>query len=287
MPMADAPLGVTTERAYAKINLFLEVLGKRADGYHELETIMHEVDLWDDVELTPGGEGLRLEVSDPTIGSGEDNLAVKAVRACEARLGRPLPCRIVLTKRIPAGGGLGGGSSDAAAVLRALNRAFDLRLDALTLAEIAATFGSDTAFFVRGGTASCTGRGELIAALGAPPLDLVLVLPGIHCPTPLVFKTLRLTDCKTTSYDLRRCLEKGDIAGLRRSLFNRLEEPARREFPALDRLLRELSPHGARLSGSGSTIFVLCDDKAHAERVKSELDERYDHPTIVTSSASR
>lgn len=276
------------ERAFAKVNLHLEVLGKRPDGYHELETIMHEVELFDDLYLMPGGDGVRLEVSDPAVGVGEDNLAVKAVRALEKRLGRSFPCAIRLVKRIPAGGGLGGGSSDAGAVLRALDRAFGLGLPAETLEDVAATFGSDTSFFIRGGTAMCRGRGEIITPMAAPkPLHFVLVLPGIHVPTPLVFKSLRLTDSPRASYDLARNLSTGNVAGVVPLLFNRLEEPARREFPELDRLLSSLAPYGAIMSGSGSTLFFVCDSREDAEQKGREVRASCNTKTVVAASASR
>ena len=279
---------VVHEKAFAKVNLFLEVLGKRSDGFHELETVMHEVELFDDLELEPGGEGVRLEVSDASVGLGEDNLAVKAVRALERRLGRSLPCRIRLTKRIPAGGGLGGGSSDSGAVLRALNRGFALGLEAKALEEAAATFGSDTSFFVRGGTAICRGRGEIVEATPCPvALWFLLILPGIHAATPVVFRSLKLTPQKKRVYDLARCLESGDVEGIRQFAFNRLEEPARREYPSLDRLLSELRPHRPVMSGSGSTIFVLCDDEAHAQRLNAGLAASLGTTTVVARTARR
>lgn len=279
---------VVSERAYAKVNLWLEVLGKRPDGYHELETVMHEVDLYDDVELEPGGEGIHLELDDPSIGVGEDNLALKAVRAVERRLGRRFDARIRIKKKIPAGGGLGGGSSDSGAVIRALNRAFELRLDHEEMESIAATFGSDTAFFVRGGTAMCRGRGEIVTPIPAGgPFFFVLVLPGIHCPTPRVFKSLRLTESCRQSYDLLRCLEKGDVAGMRARIFNRLEDPARREFSELDQILQLLSPHRAILSGSGSTIYLLCESRGDADEKRVLVESLVNTRTIVVSSASR
>lgn len=278
------------ERAYAKVNLWLEVLGRRDDGYHELETVMHEIDLHDVVTLEPTDSGVELEVSDPSVGTGEDNLAVKAVRALEAHTGRDLPCRITLEKNIPAGGGLGGGSSDAAAVLRALDAAHDLRLDAPTLEAVAATFGSDTSFFVRGGTSLCRGRGEIIEPLPAPEtLWFVLVLPGQVIPTARIFKGLRLTGPSRQVYHHLQSLEVGDVPQLRGLLHNRLQDVARAEFGLVDELLEELAPWSPLLSGSGSTLFILCDDRGHAEQVCADIGfvERRGVGTRIASSARR
>ncbi len=267
---------VVEERAYAKVNLWLEVLGRRPDGYHELETVMHEVALDDLVVVERRHRGVDLRVEGADIEVDESNLALRALRALEARVGRELPCAIRLVKRIPAGGGLGGGSSDAGAVLRALDRLHDLGLTPRELEEVAAGFGSDTAFFVRGGSAICRGRGEIVEALDSPgELTFLLVLPGIHVPTPAVFKALRLTGRSREPYHLLTALRARKPAAIRAQLFNRLEEPALQLHPELGRVLHLLEPEGARISGSGSTIFCLCDDvdqaRALGERVRGEL----------------
>lgn len=277
-----------SEFAFAKLNLFLEVIGKRPDGYHDLETVMHEIDLADRVTLRRRDEGVILRTDAPDLGNGEDNLAVRAVRALERHVGHSLPCEIGLEKRIPVGGGLGGGSSDAATVMRLLNRAFGLRLTDGTLEAVAGTFGSDIAFFIRGGTALCRGRGEIVEPLpGIPRLSFLLVLPEVHVPTPMVFKSLRLTGEIVEGYDLRRSLSLGSVAGLRRHAFNRLEGPARSLFPVLDARLSGLSPHRARLSGSGSTIFIPCVDDDEAQRLKSTLEASAGERLVVAASASR
>ena len=276
------------ERACAKVNLWLEVLSRRADGYHELETVMHEIDLADMVRVTPIEESTRFVVDDPTVGVGEDNLALKALRAVEAHVNRELPCRIELEKHIPSGGGLGGGSSDAAAVIRAVNRAFDLELGLIEMESIGATFGSDVSFFVRGGTSSCTGRGEIIEPLDvADRFFFVLIFPGFPIPTPLIFSELQLTDSPRQSYDFRRCLEVGNLSGMRRRLFNRLESPAIESFPRLARALGECAPHTALMSGSGSTIFILCDSEVEARNVRGQLQRRSDLETMIASSETR
>ena len=182
--------------APAKVNLGLRVLGTRADGFHALDSVVALLGFGDDVELEPS-ETTTLEVVDGGVGLGalpadiERNLAVRAVRLLEHEVGRPLPTRIRITKRIPLGGGLGGGSTDAAAVLHGMNDLWALGLSRERLCTLGAELGSDVPLFLLDGTVRMTGRGETVERLpmdGAPPLWLVLANDGSHCPTPQVYK---------------------------------------------------------------------------------------------------
>lgn len=275
------------ERAHAKINLWLEVLGRRDDGFHELETIMHEVDLADRVTVERMSEGVSLAVDDPTLPIGEENLVLRAVRALEKEVGRPLPCHVTLEKHIPAGGGLGGGSSDGAAVLRALRRLYDLPLEDSDLERVAAEFGSDTSFFIQGGTAYCRGRGERIEHHAGPraALDWVLIFPGFPIATASVFGALSLTESPREGYDILSILERRDVDSLRHRLFNRLEEPVRRLHPRIAQWLDAMAGRGLRVSGSGSTLFMLADDAAEAESLVKEIEERWGLTALATRSA--
>ena len=181
--------------APAKVNLGLRVLGTRADGFHALDSVVALLGFGDDVELEPA-ETTTLEMVDDGVGLGalptdiERNLAVRAVRLLEREVGRPLPTRIRITKRIPLGGGLGGGSTDAAAVLRGMNDLWALGLSRERLCTLGAELGSDVPLFLLDGTVRMTGRGETVERLpmdGAPPLWLVLANDGSHCPTPQVY----------------------------------------------------------------------------------------------------
>jgi len=264
-------------RAPAKINLYLAVLGRRPDGYHELVTIMQTVDLCDELQLRlapresrPGrveGRGaepeVRLQLAHPAPGVPEDaeNLAARAGALVLAQAGAAaeLALEIVLDKRIPAGGGLGGGSSDAAAVLVGTNRLLGAPLDADALATLAAGLGSDTAFFLQGGTALCTGRGERVQPLAPPqPFEVTLLLPPFGTPTARVYAAL---DAPPFAPDARRddglaALHRAaggaDVAALERLFRNDLEAPARAVEPRLAALLDRTRLH---LSGSGSTLF--------------------------------
>ena len=182
--------------APAKVNLGLRVLGTRADGFHALDSVVALLGFGDDVELEQA-ETTTLEMVDDGVGLGalptdiERNLAVRAVRLLEREVGRPLPTRIRITKRIPLGGGLGGGSTDAAAVLRGMNDLWALGLSRERLCTLGAELGSDVPLFLLDGTVRMTGRGETVERLpmdGAPPLWLVLANDGSHCPTPQVYK---------------------------------------------------------------------------------------------------
>ena len=183
--------------AHAKLNRFLAVLGRREDGFHALELVTTVLEgapgLVDILEAEPAA-ALSLELRGPMapgLDAGEDNLVCRAWRALEAEAGRPLPARIRLEKGIPAGGGLGGGSSDAAAALRLGNALFGLGLPQATLLRLAAGLGSDVPLFLLGGTVLGLDRGERVFPLRALPLEpMVLVHPGLHVPTPSVYRAL-------------------------------------------------------------------------------------------------
>ncbi len=174
-----------TLQAPAKINLRLKILGKRADGYHEIETLMQRIGLWDTLRLQPRDRGVELVCPKNPELAGPENLAVKALDRLSAEIGRPLPFRIHLTKRIPWGAGLGGGSSDAAAVLKGVNDWLGRPVSLDRLSRLAAQLGSDVPFFLLEQTAWARGRGErLDPAPGWPAWWVVLVFPGFPWPPP-------------------------------------------------------------------------------------------------------
>jgi 4-diphosphocytidyl-2-C-methyl-D-erythritol kinase len=267
-------------RAPCKTNLFLEVRGRRPDGYHELDTVFAELDLADELDVEPARE---LEVvcrGDPSVPSGPENLVWRAAHALRVRAGRKdeLGARIEIEKRVPSGGGLGGGSSDAAAAIIALDRLWELDLGERALAEVASSIGSDCAFFLRGGLQRGTGRGEVLARLERParPLDLVLLVPAATCPTPQVYKALApfLGPPLRDPAAMIASLVRGDLEGVARSLWNRLEGPCFQLFPVVREAKEDLARRGllgCLLSGSGATVFGLARSRAHAESVASTL----------------
>lgn len=272
--------------APCKTNLFLEVLARRPDGFHELDTVFTTLALEDalEVEPLPGG---RLELAvegDPTVPADATNLVWRAAEALRAAAGRPdLGARLRVQKRVPTGGGLGGGSSDAAATLVALDRLWETSLGDERLLELAAGLGSDVPFFVRGGLQRGRGRGERLELLAPPPrpLDLVLVLPGFACPTGQIYGALaaflpgRGGPPVRDAAPLCEALARGDAAAVAALAWNRLELAAEACFPQLRALRARLAGEdgvlAARLSGSGSTLWALVATPDDAGRVAARL----------------
>lgn len=269
-------------RAPAKVNLGLEVRGRRGDGYHGIRTLFQAVSLADRLLLRRRPRGIRLLCRGfPDI--GRKNLAWKAASLFFRESGLSGGVEIVLDKRIPVGGGLGGGSSDAAAVLLGASRLYGVRPSAGDLARWAASLGSDVPFFLTGGAALGTGRGERIEALEGepPPAGLVIYAPGFESSTTAVYGDLRpqrLTRENDRLTILLQCWEEGDIAALGGALFNDLEGAVLRRHPELEEArtgLLAAGALGAAVSGSGACLFGLFPGRPQARlaagRVGSSL----------------
>lgn len=269
------------ERAFAKVNLTLDVLGKRADGYHDLSMVMETVDLCDILRFTPGGEGVRVTTNLSYLPTGPGNLAAAAVRAFEEVTGVAVGAMTIqIEKRIPVCAGTAGGSSDAAAVLRYLNRYTGAELTTQALQDIAQRVGSDVPYCVTGGTALAQGRGETLTPLPPlPPCFFVLCKPPFSISTPMLFAEL---DC----HKLRRrpdtkgvlaALEAGDLTGVGRRLYNVFEDvlPLRqgRVVQELKNRLITAGALGAVMTGTGSTVYGLFADRDAAQQAAQELKE--------------
>ena len=252
-------------QAFAKVNRSLVVLGRRPDGFHELDTVFQAVGLCDRLTFEPA-DGLTLEVDDPSVPSGAENLVVRAAWALAAAAGVAARAAITLEKRIPSGGGLGGGSSDAAVALLGLDALWRLGLPLDRLAAIGATLGSDVPFFLFGGTARGLGRGERVEPLpDLPPRGVVLVMPPFPVATPLVFGRLGAPEWDGSAPER----EEGGVPDR-----NDLEPAAEALFPALRAVRESLAAAGAeqaRLSGSGSTVFGLFPDPGAASEAARRL----------------
>lgn len=280
-------------QSFAKINLFLHVLGRRDDGFHELETLFHEIDLCDAITLR---EAARTEIrcSDPSIPADESNLAWKAWSALASRFD-VAPVRIDIDKRIPAGGGLGGGSSNAAAVLRGLVTMFDLPVEERDLATIALEIGSDVPFFLVGGCALASGRGERLMRLRTRlEWPVLLAFPGVPVSTPAAFAKLHETSWSehmSTPVGVER-VETALAAGaaeLFRISGNDLEPPAFSLAPPVEAAVRQLADAGAdlvRMSGSGSTVFAVFESVRQRDAAAARVDGLAVRPAILRSSAS-
>lgn len=261
-------------RCPAKLNLFLEVLGRRPDGYHELSTVMAPIGIYDTLTVREARR-FTLEVDGPPLPG--TNTVEKAFRAVAKR--RRIPgARVSLVKGIPAGSGTGGGSSDAASMIEALDVLYDLGLDRH---EVAAEIGSDVNFFLERGPALCTGRGEKVAPIpSGPELHAVVYFPGFGLSTPAVYGRVRefLTRTPRVVIDFLNSFGRKGPGGLESALFNRLEFPAfalHPELAVLRRRLAGLLPHGARMTGSGSALYGLCASGAEARRLAQRVRREF------------
>lgn len=269
-----------TLKACAKINLTLEVLGRRDDGYHDVASIMQTIDLYDTVTLVPSNE-ITVECDVPELAS-EDNLAFKAARLLKEKSGTNAGAHIRIDKSIPLAAGMGGGSSDAAATLVGLNEMWDLSLSQEALSEVAAELGSDVPFLLNGGTAIALGRGERIRSL--PPADLewlVVLSPDIHLENKTATLYRSLTEANYTRGALTRKLEArirggGDVPP--QFLFNAFDDVAFEAFPGLDVYWNTMHALGAReihLSGSGPTIYAPVSKREIGSAVQLLLQHRH------------
>jgi len=265
------------EKAPAKINLTLDVLYKRPDGYHEVEMIMTTVDLADRVWLKPTEDGkITIKASERFVPSDRKNLAYQAADLLRKEYGIHKGVEITLDKNIPVAAGLAGGSSDAAAALRGLNRLWDLQLSADKLAELGARIGSDVSFCVYGGTALATGRGEKIQHLAAPPnCWVILAKPSISVSTADIYRNLDTSSIQhPDTKQMMDALASNDYQQMCRSLGNVLEPVTMKLYPQVVVLKEKMEQFGADavlMSGSGPTVFGLVKHESRVSRIYNGL----------------
>jgi 4-diphosphocytidyl-2-C-methyl-D-erythritol kinase len=285
----------------AKINLFLEVLAKRPDGYHEIETLLTAITIYDTILLTPTASpeinlhgrwahGLAAadvsvvlrqlpgrELLSGEIPGGRENLVWRAATLLRERAGIPSGANICLIKRIPAAAGLGGASADAAAALIAANIAWQLDWPRSRLSELAAELGSDVPFFLMRGAAVARGRGELLTALAMPRLHVVVVRPPVGLSTPRVYQGCQPTLQAVGVTRLTELLAAGNSPQAATRLVNQLQPAAARLTPWIATLQQEFEQQpvlGHQMSGSGSSYFGLCRTARQARRIASRLRAR-------------
>lgn len=269
-------------KAYAKLNLTLDILRKREDGYHDLQMVMQSIDLCDDLTVTPSTAPGKMSTSLSYLPSDDRNLAQIAAKAFREATGTDLEVDISIQKRIPVCAGMAGGSSDGAAVLRAMNELTGSALTLRELARVGEAVGSDVPYCVLGGTALAEGRGEQLTPL--PPLPAchaVVCKPPFPISTPQLFSRVdvRRITCRPDTAGLIAALERGDLTGAARRMYNVFEdvlEPRRKaEIDAIKAVLIDCGALGAAMTGSGPTVFGLFDDPAAAQKARERLAHSY------------
>ena len=272
-----------TVKAWAKLNLSLDVLGKLADGYHEMKMVMQTASLSDDIRIELTGDGAVTAQSNfAFLPKDGNNIAAKAAAAFFAAAELPgAGARITLRKRIPVGAGLGGGSTDAAAVLRALNRLTGAGLSCRELEKLGEGLGSDVPFCVRGGTALAVGRGEILQrAPEMPACGIVICKPRFSIRTPELFAKIdgRRSRIHPDTDGLLDAMAAGDLEGLARRMYNVFEDVLPRrcgEIGVIKSALLDAGALGAVMSGTGSAVFGLFPDAAAAEAAAATLRARW------------
>ncbi len=282
--------------APAKVNLFLEILARRPDGYHDIETLIMAINLYDSLRISPAPDGRRTVACDWTSGHearwrkvvanpferlppASDNLVFRAIERLAVETGVPAGIRIEIRKRIPAAAGLGGASSDAAAALVGANLLWGTGLSRAKLLVMAASLGSDMPFFVGGETlAICRGRGEQLEPLPRPgTLHLVLVRPPEGLSTALVYRHCQPATLPRNSHSIRAAVQSGNLIDIGRALHNQLQPAANGLSPGLRCVAEMMAAQdllGFQMSGSGSSYFGICRHARHARRVAQKLRQQ-------------
>ena len=278
-----------TEKACAKLNLSLDVLARRADGYHDMKMVMCSAAVWDNVTLSLRTDGKTdVWTSFPWLPRDGRNLAVKAAEAFCAALGEPYPgLDVRIEKKVPVGAGMAGGSADAAAVLRGLNALTGAGLSADTLREVALTVGSDVPYCVAGGMALAQGRGELLTPLPPmPACSVVICKPSFSISTGELFRRLDGRQVRThpDTAGLTAALEAGDLPGVAVRMFNIFEDVLPRNTPhirSIRGVLLDAGALGAVMTGTGSAVFGVFGDPDLAEKARRQLAGSY-HDCFLT-----
>lgn len=268
-----------TKKAYAKINLFLDVLGLRPDGYHNIKSIMEQVSLCDTVTVSrlDSGDGITVTCTDPTVPTDERNIVYKcAVKFFEHFGIKSYSIKIDIEKNIPSCGGLAGGSTDGAAVLNLLNDLFGTGANAETLCKIGAKVGADIPFCIVGGTCLCEGIGEIITPveIPTPPYQVLISFPGEGISTPEAYRTLdtiALPKDHVSAEDIIDVIKCGKTPKVMYNAFEYAVLPCHENARIVKKIMLDFGAVSAMMSGSGSTIFGLFDNCKSIEKAKDEL----------------
>ncbi|QQY79900.1 4-diphosphocytidyl-2-C-methyl-D-erythritol kinase [Keratinibaculum paraultunense] len=272
-------MGEIILNSYGKINLALDVLYKRDDGYHEIKTIMQQIDLKDTIMLRDIDEGIIIESNQKGVPLDSTNLVYKAWEEMVKKTGINRGIHITIDKNIPIAAGLAGGSSNAAATIKGLNTLWELNLSQEELMEIGVTIGADVPFCIQGGTAYAQGIGEKLTPLNKFSNKLVLLANiDVSIPTAYVYESLNL-DAKDNKKDINKLIEyiqKDNLPLLAQNMFNVMEKVVVSKYPILEKIKRTMMEHGALgslMSGSGPTVFGLFDNESKLYSCKKELEK--------------
>ena len=283
---------IISAHAYAKLNLSLDIVSRMDNGFHNMKMVMQTIDLCDEITIkcNPGENKISIDAGLPFLPRGDKNIAVKAAKAFFAHTeisGYNTNIRIV--KNIPVCAGMGGGSADAAAVLRALDEMFSTDLGSDTLRAIGLTIGSDVPFCIEGGTQLAEGQGEILTKL--PPLPathFVVCKPPFSCSTPQLFSLVRCEKIRAhpDTAGLIAALENGDLGGIARRMYNVFEDILPRGRSDIDHIkdkLLDFDALGAVMTGSGPTVFGIFENKNHAHAAYESLKTEYNDCFLAKS----
>lgn len=298
MPRPQIPTGAVTAKAPGKINPLLRVGPRRPDGYHELVTCFMAVNLFETVTVWPATEfsvTIQGDVAQGEIPLDDDNLVIKAARQVGRAMGDLRPVAVHIDKQIPVGGGMGGGSADAAAALLAVDHLWQAGLSTETLLDLAADLGSDVPFLLEGGASVGRGRGEVLEPLKSQTLWWVVLPQPVHLSTPAMYESLdaiRATENvslpDTLSPLFLDALHRGDAEALGSLLHNDMQRSALHAHPKLENVLEQglgLGALGVMVSGSGPTLVWLARDKQHARALADGAGSLGQHALVVSSPA--
>ncbi len=274
--------------AYAKINLTLDVLGDRPDGYHDIETVLHTVELHDSITLRENGEGIAVQCASPDVPADTQNIVHRAAALLKETFRVPRGVEVELTKCIPIASGLGGGSSDAAVTLLGLAQMWKLRLGERQLLDLAGQIGSDVPFFLAGGAALAVGRGERIRSLRPLPTTwVVLARPRLQVSTEWAYGELNheTPRRRPDTSGVVRALDAEDPAEVGRLLCNVFEDVVESHHPAVRALRERMAAHrplGVSMSGTGPVLFALAAKESEARSLGETLAEDAGSEVFVT-----
>ena len=279
---------MVTVEANAKINLTLDILGKRPDGYHEVAMVMQTVGLHDTVTLEKRAQGISLNINVPWLKADEKNLAWRAAALVQEEYGLTGGVHIELTKRIPIAAGLAGGSADAAAVLKGMSELYGLNLSAKKLCELGARLGSDIPFCLLGGTMLATGRGEVLKRLpDMPETWVVLVKPRISVSTAWAYQNYDELGAERhpDNEAIQKEIARGNRKGVAKLLCNVLESVTINKYDVIERYKQMMLDKGAMasmMSGSGPTVFALAQNREQAEEIAGFMRREKNADVFVT-----